>query len=158
VLRSAGSLNEGSRPIPGAGTIRSYPAIRREKPQTASASSSSYARKDFLTVRAVGHYTPGSRKARHAKFAGGLNSHSAVHRIPRRLILYNVCTVDLAFYALCEFYAFRKSTTCVSPVPCAGSTPAASTKPFISMVHMRRHRFHFRRAAPFPGRGSELKN
>jgi hypothetical protein len=26
-------------------------------------------------------------------------------------ILYKVCTVDLASYALCEFYAFRKSTT-----------------------------------------------
>jgi hypothetical protein len=26
-------------------------------------------------------------------------------------ILYKVCTVDLAFYALLEFYAFSKSVT-----------------------------------------------
>jgi hypothetical protein len=63
--------------------------------------------------------------------AGGLNSHSALNRIPRRLILYNVCTADLAFYALREFYAFRKSTTCVSSAPCIGSTPAASITSFI---------------------------
>jgi hypothetical protein len=61
--------------------------------------------------------------------ANGSQSMALIGR-PQISILYKVCTVDLPCSALCEFYALRKSVTCVSSVPCPGSTPAASTISF----------------------------